>query len=221
MKRQLSHVNIFNLKLIGAMAGTMGVVLCPFVAGAESTDDLKSDLQKQKKSTKFIATGIKDHKDNSKSARLKRIVKTFEARNKNKNLIALKSAKDTNTNLSAKLQQLVDERNYAAEYILAGLKVSESSDEKLPASLRKLVSERNYAAENTLIALKSEKSDRPKLSLVQKIKETRNQITDSKEQLVALEPTLSQENLENIEIQPIASHSNLEIQPIASHSNLE
>ncbi|MEO1428484.1 MAG: hypothetical protein AAFV71_05330, partial [Cyanobacteria bacterium J06633_8] len=176
MKRQLSHVNIFNLKLIGAMAGTMSVVLCPFVASAESTNNLKSEIKKQKKSTKFVATEIKNQKDNSKSARLKRIVKTFEATNKNKDLIALKSVKDTNTNLSGKLKQLVEERDYAGEYILAALKASESTDEKLPASLQRLVSERNHAAENTLIALKSAKIEPGKVSLVQKIKYSRNQV---------------------------------------------
>ena len=115
--------------------------------------------------------------------------------------------------MSANLQQLVDERNYAAEYILAGLKASESTDKKLPVSLQRLVSERNHTAENTLISLKPRKIEQPKLSLVQKIKETRNQVIDSKEQLVALEPSSSQEN---VETQYIASHSNVEIQPIAS-----
>ena len=221
MKRQLSHANIFNFKLIGAMAGTMSVVLYPFMASAESSNKSNSDLQQNSKS------GIKAREKNNKSARLRKIVKVFEAKN-NHNIIALNSAEDTNTNLPSSFQKLVDERNYAAEYILAALKTSESTDKKLPSSLQQLVNERNNAAENTLIALKPSKSYTPKLSLVQKIKETRNQVIDSEEKLVAIKPfkpnvnlPTSLEKLVNKRNQVIGSEENLvSFEPYRSQDKL-
>jgi hypothetical protein len=227
MKRQLSHTSIFNLKFIGVMAGTMGVVLYPFVASAESNDNSKSDLQKQNKSTTFAATGI-TNKANKKSTHPKRLVQALEGINKDKsnykNVVALNKIEDTNTNLPVSLQKLLDERNYAAGYILTALKTSESTDTNLPASLQKLVEERNNAATNTLIALKPLNVTKTKLSLVQKLKEKPSEVIDSqvntvekpeavidsKQQLVALEPFISQEKLleednNNVETQYIAS----------------
>ena len=204
MKRQLSHTSIFNFRLIGAMAGAISVVLYPLVAGAESTDNSKSEEQQNKFSADSAEN--KASKASKKYNRSKKLVEALEAisKNQNQNVIALKKAEVNNPNLPVSLQQLVDERNYAAEYILTALKTSESTDEKLPLSLQKLVYERNHAAENALIALKPTKVDDTKLSLVQKLK--RNQITDSKAELVALEPShsenrLLEENNMNVETQ--------------------
>ncbi|MGB6300743.1 MAG: hypothetical protein WBF90_31850, partial [Rivularia sp. (in: cyanobacteria)] len=198
MKRQLSHANIFNLKLIGAMAGTMGVAFYPLVAGAESTNSSESEQNNHKNSTE-AATGNKAGKASRKYNRSKQLVEALEAVNKNKNqshsVIALNKAEDKNTNLPGNLQQLVDERDYASEYILTALKTSEDTNSNLPSSLQKLVDERNNAVENTLVALKPIKVNDTKLSLVQKLKVTRNQIANSKEELIALEPYLSREKL--------------------------
>ncbi|MGB3639409.1 MAG: hypothetical protein WBA39_17810, partial [Rivularia sp. (in: cyanobacteria)] len=172
MKRQLNGAGIFNFKLIGAIAITTSVGLYPFVADAQSID-----------------TGIKTHKSNSELTYSKRIEKAAEAKNNHKNLIALNETEDVNPNLPASLQKLVDERNYAAEYILTALKASESTDKKLPSSLQKLVDDRNQAVEKTLIALKSVEVSEPKLSLVQKIKYSRKQELDSPEKLVAIKPS--------------------------------
>ncbi|MEO0686331.1 MAG: hypothetical protein AAFY76_15160, partial [Cyanobacteria bacterium J06649_11] len=181
MKRQLSHANIFNYKLIGAMAGAMGMVLYPLVAGAESTNSSESDQDNQKKSSK-TTTENQASKASRKHNRSRKLIEALEKLdknpNQNKNLIALNKVGSTDTNLPASLQDLVEERNHAAEYILAALKTSEDSQNNLPASLRKLVDKRNNAAENTLISLKSaeifEVTD-TQFSLVQKIKYSRNQ----------------------------------------------
>ena len=89
--------------------------------------------------------------------------------------------------MPASLQQLVNERNHAAEYILTALRTSENENENLPACVQKLVAERNSTAESTLIALKPEKKYDSKLSLVQKLKIPREEISKSKQYLVALE----------------------------------
>jgi hypothetical protein len=197
MKRQLSHANIFNLKLIGAVAGTMGVVFYPLVASA-NTNSSESEQNNQKNST-LSATGNKASKASRKYNRSRKLIEALEAVNKHKNqtkkLIALNKASDKNTNLPSNLQRLVEERDYAAEYILTALKTSEDTNNNLPSSLRKLVDERNNAVENTLVALKPIKVTDTKLSLVQKLKVRRNQIANSKEELIALEPYVSTEKL--------------------------
>ncbi|MGB3755867.1 MAG: hypothetical protein WBA07_05765, partial [Rivularia sp. (in: cyanobacteria)] len=99
--RQLSGAGIFNFKLIGAMAGAMSVVLYPLVAGAESTDNSKSDEQQNKSSAD--AAKNKASKSSRKYNRSKKLVEALEAVSKNKNqnsnnnLIALNKAEDTNT----------------------------------------------------------------------------------------------------------------------------
>ncbi len=216
--RQLRHTNIFNFKLIGAMAGAMGVVLHPFVASAESTNNSKSDELKQNKFSTASAEN-KASKASKKYNRSKKLVEALEAigknKNQNNNLIALDRAEDTNSNLPVSLQKLVDERDYAAEYILTALK-TEDTNTNLPASLQKLVNERNNAAENNLVALKPAKSINTKLSLVEKIKQTRGEtsinsleILDESKELIALEPFINQEKLleenNNVESLYIAS----------------
>ena len=192
MKRQLSHASIFDFRLIGAMAGAMSVVLYPLVAGAESTNNSESEPSNPNKSSK-ASTENKASKSSIKYSRSQKLVEALEAVNLNKNknnknnLVALNKAEDSNTNLPASLQQLVNERNHAAEYILTALRTSENENENLPASVQKLVEERNSTAESTLIALKPEKKYDSKLSLVQKLKIPREEISKSKQYLVALE----------------------------------
>ncbi|MBV6627886.1 MAG: hypothetical protein KI793_34015, partial [Rivularia sp. (in: Bacteria)] len=214
MKRQLSHANIFNFKLIGAMASAASVVLYPFVAGAESTNTSESEPNKQNKTSK-ASTENKASKNSIKYNSSKKLVEALAAVNQNKNqknnLIALNKAEENNTNLPANLQQLVDERNYAAEYILTALKTPENVNNNLPASLQKLVDERNHTAQSTLIALKPAKKHETKLSLVQKLKVPRKQISKSQQQLVALEPFQS----ENIVSE--ADNKNTSLPKIASN----
>ncbi|MEL6458132.1 MAG: hypothetical protein AAFQ91_07765, partial [Cyanobacteria bacterium J06621_15] len=127
MKRQLSHANILNFQLIGAMAGVMGVVLYPLVAGAESTTNSESEQNKQNKFSKASSEN-KASKSTKNYGRSEQLIEALKAVNQNQNqtkqhnLIALNKVEDTNTNLPTSLQQLVDERNYAAEYILTALK---------------------------------------------------------------------------------------------------
>ena len=218
MKRQLSHASIFDFRLIGAMAGAMSVVLYPLVAGAESTNNSESEPSNPNKSSK-ASTENKASKSSIKYSRSQKLVEALEAVNQNKsknknnknNLIALNKAEDSNTNLPASLQQLVNERNHAAEYILTALKTSENENENLPASVQKLVDERNSTAESTLIALKPEKKYDSKLSLVQKLKIPREGISKSKQYLVALEQSqdqtiLLEEDNKNASLPKIASN---------------
>ena len=213
MKRQLSHANIFSFQLIGAMAGAMSVIY-PLVAGAESTTNSESEQNKQNKSNK-ASTENKASKSTRKYNRSKQLVEALEAvsqnQTKQKNLIALNKAEDINLNLPASLQQLVDERNYAAEYILTALKTSDNANDNLPSSLQKLVEERNSTAESTLIALNSAKKYDSKLSLVQKLKLPRTEISKSKQYLVSLEQSqyqniLLEEDSKNAIFPKIASN---------------
>ena len=224
--RQLSGAGIFNFKLIGAMAGAMSVVLYPLVAGAESTDNSKSDEQQNKSSAD--AAKNKASKSSRKYNRSKKLVEALEAvsknknQNSNKNLIALNKAEDTNTNLPVSLQKLVDERNHAAKYILTALKTKDTNT-NLPISLQKLVDERNNASENTLIALKPAKIVDPKLSLVQKIEQIRNESLDESKEIIALEPFIEEKLKENKNLEnPLVEPKNVEVeraQYIASDQN--
>ncbi len=225
--RQLSGAGIFNFKfkLIGAMAGAMSVVLYPLVASAD-TDNSKSDEQQNKSSAD--AAKNKASKSSRKYNRSKKLVEALEAVSKNKNqnsnnnLIALNKAEDTNTNLPVSLQKLVDERNHAAKYILTALK-TEDTNTNLPISLQKLVDERNNASENTLIALKPAKIVDPKLSLVQKIEQIRNESLDESKEIIALEPFIEEKLEENKNLEnPLVEPKNVEVeraQYIASLQN--
>ncbi|MGB3653864.1 MAG: hypothetical protein WBA41_21990, partial [Rivularia sp. (in: cyanobacteria)] len=226
---------IFNFKLIGAIAGTIGVVLHPLVARADTDNSTHSD-RKQKSSKASIGTsqynsqlairnsqlmptdesrGL-NHKgiigqSSRKYNRSKQLIEALSViknnKNQDRNVIAL-NKKDTNTNLPASLQKLVDERDYAGKYILTALK-TEDTNTNLPASLQKLVDERNNTAENTLIALKPAEVNT--ISLIQKLKETRSEVIAQPE-LIALEPFINQEklleennNVESSYIAPVAS----------------
>ncbi|WP_414621401.1 hypothetical protein [Calothrix sp. CCY 0018] len=194
MKRQLNHTNIFNFKLISAIAGTMSVVFYPLVASADTYKPIDEENQLWK-STK-ASTGSKASEGSRKSNRSQKLVEALAAisNNKNKNLIALNELEDTNTNLPASVQKLIDERNNAAEYILTALK-TEDKNTNVPASLQKLVDERNNAAANTLVALKPRKIIYPQLSLGQKTTPISNEVIDSQPELIALEPFISEEKL--------------------------
>ncbi len=198
MKRQLSDANIFNFKLISAIAGTMSVVFYPLVASAD-TNNSKSDELKQEKSTK-ASTGSKASEGSRKSNRSQKLVKALTAvkdNNQSKNLIALNKLEDTDTNLPASVQKLIDERNNAAEYILTALK-TEDTNTSLPVSLQKLVNERNHAAANTLIALKPAKIIDTKLSLVQKNSQSYNEVVDLPENLVTVKSLKKPVNERNV-----------------------
>ena len=52
MKRQLSDANIFNFKLISAIAGTMSVVFYPLVAADTDTNYKENQLWKSSKAFK-------------------------------------------------------------------------------------------------------------------------------------------------------------------------
>ena len=186
MKRQLSDANIFNFKFkfISAIAGTMSVVFYPLVASAD-TNKPTDEEYKFGKSTK-ASTGSKAS-ESSRTNRSQKLVKALEAINKdnNQNLVVLNKLENTETNLPASVQKLVDERNNAAEYILTALK-TEDTNTNLPASLQKLVDERNDAAEKTLVSLKPAKIIDTKLSLVQKISQSSNEVVDLTENLVAV-----------------------------------
>lgn len=200
MKRQLSDANIFNFKLISAIAGTMSVVFYPLVASAD-TDKPTDEENQLWKSTK-ASTGSKASEGSRKSNRSQKLVKALEAINKDnnqnqvqaRNIIALNELEDTNTNLPASVQKLIDERNNAAEYILTALK-TEDKNTNVPASLQKLVDERNNAAANTLVALKPKKIIYPQLSLGQKTTPISNEVIGSQPELIALEPFISEEKL--------------------------
>ncbi len=147
--RQLNNLTIFNFKLISAITITTSVGLYPFVARADTDSSTQSA---------FVG--------NSQSISLNSSKRLLEALDNNKNVIALNKVEDVNQKLPASLQKLVDERNYAAEYILTALK-SESADNNLPSSLQKLVDERNNLAEKTFAALKPAEVADIKLSPVQ------------------------------------------------------
>ncbi len=179
MKRKLSNtntINLNNLKLIGVMAGNISVLLSPVIASAESTN------------SQFIKLEVTEqaNRDNNQSTSSRRILKVLEAENKNKNQVAPDLTDDSNTDLTTNLQKLVAQGNDTAGYILAALKASDIKAKKLSSNLQKLVDERKEASNNS-IALKSVKVSGTKLSLVQKIKETRKQELDSKEELLPLE----------------------------------
>ncbi|MEO1186732.1 MAG: hypothetical protein AAFX46_19535, partial [Cyanobacteria bacterium J06636_27] len=84
MKRQLSHANILNFQLIGAMAGVMGVVLYPLVAGAESTTNSESEQNKQNQFSKATSKN-KASKSPKNYGRSEQLIEALKAVNQNQN----------------------------------------------------------------------------------------------------------------------------------------
>lgn len=198
-----------NLKLIVAIAGLTSVVLYPFVADAESTNNSATEARENNTLFPVGDYGSKNRRDaesaeerdnerlaifdedrSSKSTRLRAILKADEVRNFQTNLIGLKSVESQKIELLQSSQDLVSQ----GDIVLEPIEVINPDLAKIQEQII------NVDIEENLVAIKPFQPDSYLPKGLQKLVDERNQEIDSRKEVKEL---FSIKNNGNLELQDV------------------